>query len=40
MGVDKGGYLDHPDQEKAKMVAVVEAAIEHDIYVIIDWHVD
>jgi endoglucanase len=38
MGVEKGGYLDHPEVEKARVRAVVDAAIAKGIYVIIDWH--
>jgi len=38
MGVEHGGYLDHPGEEKAKMIAVVDAAIAKGVYVIIDWH--
>jgi endoglucanase len=35
-----GGYLDNPDDNKAKVSAVVEGAIAAGIYVIIDWHVE
>jgi len=35
-----GGYLDNPGDNKAKVSAVVDAAIETGIYVIIDWHVE
>lgn len=38
MAVEEGGYLTNPDAEKQKIIAVVEAAIEHGLYVIIDWH--
>ncbi len=38
MGVGSGGYLENPDAEKRKVMAVVDAAIERGIYVIIDWH--
>lgn len=38
MGVEHGGYLSNPAAEKAKVKAVVDAAIEQGIYVIIDWH--
>lgn len=40
MGVDQGGYLENPDSEKSKLVAVVDAAIDIGIYVIIDWHLE
>ena len=39
MGVEaSGGYLDDRNGNKAKVKAVVEAAIANDMYVIIDWH--
>jgi len=38
MGVPHGGYLENPDVEKAKLIAVVDAAIAKGVYVIIDWH--
>jgi endoglucanase len=39
MGVEpKGAYLDNPDFAKQKTEAVVNAAIDEGIYVIIDWH--
>ncbi len=39
MGVENpGGYLENRDFNKAKVKAVVEAAIANDMYVIIDWH--
>ncbi|MFN6944693.1 MAG: glycoside hydrolase family 5 protein [Cytophagaceae bacterium] len=38
MGVEKGGYLDNPEEEVAKVVTVVDAAIDLGIYVIIDYH--
>jgi len=39
MGVDEtGGYLSDPVGNKAKVKAVVDAAINSGIYVIIDWH--
>ncbi|MGL1955743.1 MAG: glycoside hydrolase family 5 protein [Colwellia sp.] len=34
----KGSYLTHPESNKNKVERVVEAAIDNDIYVIIDWH--
>jgi len=38
MAVESGGYLTNPDQELAKVKAVVDAAIDLGLYVIIDWH--
>ena len=38
LAVGSGGYLENPAQEKAKIIAVVDAAIKAGIYVIIDWH--
>nr|WP_315486462.1 carbohydrate-binding protein [uncultured Undibacterium sp.] len=39
MGVnDDGGYLQDPASNKARVKAVVDAAIANDMYVIIDWH--
>ncbi|MBT0587822.1 glycoside hydrolase family 5 protein [Alteromonas oceanisediminis] len=39
MGADSGGsYIKDPEANKARVIAVVEAAIEQGIYVIIDWH--
>lgn len=35
-----GGYLQDPDGNKARLSAVVDAAIKNGIYVIIDWHVE
>ena len=38
LGIDPTGYLSHPEDEKARVCAVVDAAIAADLYVIIDWH--
>lgn len=39
MGVaDGGGYISAPASNKAKVIAVVDAAIAENIYVIVDWH--
>ena len=39
MGIDpKNGYIDKADWSKEKMEAIVQGAIENNIYVIIDWH--
>ncbi|MDQ6813650.1 MAG: glycoside hydrolase family 5 protein, partial [Bacteroidota bacterium] len=39
MGVEpKNGYIEKPEESKAKIKAVVDAAIKDGIYVIIDWH--
>jgi endoglucanase len=40
MGVDadENSYIKSPDESKAKVQAVVNAAIKQDMYVIIDWH--
>lgn len=39
MGVEpKNGYIDKPDWSKEKIETVVQAAIENNIYVLIDWH--
>lgn len=35
-----GGYLDDPNGNKARLFAVVDAAIQAGIYAIIDWHVE
>lgn len=39
MGVDEqNGYLQDPAGNKARVKAVIDAAIANDMYVIIDWH--
>lgn len=38
MGIEKGGYLENPKIEKAKVEAVVKACIKEGLYVIIDFH--
>ncbi|MEO5730030.1 MAG: glycoside hydrolase family 5 protein [Byssovorax sp.] len=38
MGVESGGYLDNPTAEKNRVKAIVSAAVDRGIYVIIDWH--
>jgi endoglucanase len=38
MGIESGGYLTNPEAEKAKVMAVVDAAIAEGLYVVIDWH--
>ncbi len=39
MGVEaEGGYIKSPASNKHKIKTVVEAAISHGLYVIIDWH--
>jgi len=39
MGVEpKEGYIDKPEWSKEKMEAVIQGAIESNIYVLIDWH--
>ncbi|NQU86052.1 MAG: glycoside hydrolase family 5 protein [Mariniphaga sp.] len=39
MGVEPNkGYISSPDWSKEKIEAVVNSAIENDIYIIIDWH--
>jgi endoglucanase len=38
MAVENDGYLTNKSSEKAKVFAVVDAAIKAGIYVIVDWH--
>jgi endoglucanase len=39
MGIEPdGAYLQDPDASKARVYAVIEAAIARGIYVIVDWH--
>ncbi|OIQ41295.1 MAG: hypothetical protein BM563_01010 [Bacteroidetes bacterium MedPE-SWsnd-G1] len=39
LGVDEtGGYLDNKTSNKNRLKTIVDAAIENDVYVIIDWH--
>ena len=38
LGVENGGYLESPAANEAKVVAVVDRAIQRGMYVIIDWH--
>ena len=38
LGVDNGGYMDQPYEEKEKVLKVIKAAIDQGIYVIIDFH--
>uniref|UniRef100_A0A914BVB4 Glycoside hydrolase family 5 domain-containing protein n=1 Tax=Acrobeloides nanus TaxID=290746 RepID=A0A914BVB4_9BILA len=38
MGVEFGGYLQHPETEYENIKTVIEAAIENGMYVLVDWH--
>lgn len=38
MGIESGGYLEHPQTELNKIKTVIEASIKAGIYVIVDWH--
>lgn len=38
IAVGSGGYLEHPEREHQKAEAVIDAAIDLGIYVIVDWH--
>ena len=39
MYTGEGGYLSQPAAVKAQLIAAVDAAIQADLYVIIDWHI-
>lgn len=39
MYTGEGGYLSQPDTVKEKAFAAVDAAIQNDMYVILDWHI-
>jgi len=38
LGIETDGFLESPAANEAKIVAVVDRAIERGLYVIIDWH--
>ncbi|MCX7801050.1 MAG: glycoside hydrolase family 5 protein [Fimbriimonadales bacterium] len=38
VAVEPDGYLVDPERERAKAEAVIEAAVESGLYVIVDWH--
>jgi hypothetical protein len=38
MALDRGGYVEDPESNYAKAKAVIEAAINIGMYVIVDWH--
>ena len=35
----EGGYLSQPEAMRAQVIAAVDAAVAHDLYVILDWHI-
>ncbi|MDD5949143.1 MAG: glycoside hydrolase family 5 protein [Lachnospiraceae bacterium] len=39
MYTDEDGYIVHPELNKKNLIEAVDAAIELDMYVIIDWHI-
>jgi len=39
MYTGEGGYLSQPDAIKRQVIAAVDAAIQADLYVILDWHI-
>ncbi len=38
LAVEHEGYLENPESEKQKIIAVIDAAIANGLYVIVDWH--
>ena len=38
LGVHSGGYLQNPQAERQKIDAVIDAAVQNGMYVIVDWH--
>lgn len=38
LGIDPTGYLSDPAANKARVMKVIDAAIDADLYVLIDWH--
>jgi endoglucanase len=38
VGVDYGGYRDHPQRELAKAYRAIDAAVANGLYVLVDWH--
>ena len=39
MYTDEEGYISHPEENKKNLIEAVNAAIDLDMYVIIDWHI-